>query len=113
MTREVYGLAPRLRNENLLPGSRHSQRVRSAFAPFSSDYAGQPKAGKNAQPGPIQNEVADVTSGNVTPEDYDAWRARFGNTSGSGSGQVAAVPEPSTLALLNLAAPMLERRQRS
>jgi hypothetical protein len=33
--------------------------------------------------GPLQNEVVDVTPGEVTPEDYDAWRARFGNTSAS------------------------------
>jgi hypothetical protein len=47
--------------------------------------------------GPLQNEVA--TLGTVTPEDYTAWRAAFGNP-GSGSG--AAVPEPGSalLALL-------------
>jgi hypothetical protein len=47
--------------------------------------------------GPLQNEV--VTMGTVTPEDYTAWRAAFGNP-GSGSG--AAVPEPGSalLALL-------------
>jgi hypothetical protein len=49
--------------------------------------------------GPLQNEVSGVTSGNVTPEDYDAWRARFGNTSGSGAGSGSAVPEPATLGL--------------
>jgi hypothetical protein len=47
--------------------------------------------------GPLQNEV--VTLGTVTPEDYTAWRAAFGNASGSGSG--AAVPEPGS-ALLSL-----------
>jgi hypothetical protein len=50
--------------------------------------------------GPLQNEVPGVTPGSVTPEDYDAWRARFGNNSGSGSGD--AVPEPATVALLAL-----------
>jgi hypothetical protein len=51
--------------------------------------------------GPLQNEVATV--GSVTPEDYTEWRARFGNTSGAGSGLGAArVPEPSMIALLML-----------
>ena len=47
--------------------------------------------------GPLQNEVA--TIGSVTPEDYTAWRARFGNTSGSGSSAMvnSEVPEPTTL----------------
>jgi hypothetical protein len=50
--------------------------------------------------GTLQNEV--VTIGSVTPEDYTAWRARFGNTSGSGSALAgpAAVPEPNTVLLL-------------
>ncbi|HEX3601921.1 MAG TPA: autotransporter-associated beta strand repeat-containing protein [Lacipirellulaceae bacterium] len=55
--------------------------------------------------GPLQNEVA--TMGSVTPEDYTEWRARFGNTSGSGSGALsgsAAVPEPGSLLLATFAA---------
>jgi hypothetical protein len=51
--------------------------------------------------GPLQNEVSGVTPGSVTPEDYDAWRARFGNNSGSGSG--SAVPEPAAAVLLLVA----------
>jgi autotransporter-associated beta strand protein len=53
--------------------------------------------------GPLQNEVA--TIGSITPEDYTAWRARFGNTSGSGSsaGNLSAVPEPSCIVLIGLA----------
>jgi hypothetical protein len=49
--------------------------------------------------GPLQNEVA--TTGSVTPEDYTEWRARFGNTAGSGSALSgsAAVPEPSAALL--------------
>ncbi len=48
--------------------------------------------------GPLQNEV--VTSGTVTPEDYDEWRARFGNPPGAGSGSaIAAVPEPACFSL--------------
>ncbi|MEX2169994.1 MAG: autotransporter-associated beta strand repeat-containing protein [Pirellulales bacterium] len=46
--------------------------------------------------GALLNEVA--TIGSVTPEDYDAWAARFGN-SGSGSASSAAVPEPTALLL--------------
>ena len=48
--------------------------------------------------GPLQN---DATTG-VQPEDYDVWRRNFGQTCGSGSGASvnAAVPEPTTLALL-------------
>jgi hypothetical protein len=49
--------------------------------------------------GPLQNEIADV--GTVSAADYTAWRAAFGNTSGSGSGLgSAAVPEPTTVMLL-------------
>jgi hypothetical protein len=40
---------------------------------------------------PLANEVA--TLGSVTAEDYTAWRARFGNYSGSGSA-LNPVPEP-------------------
>jgi hypothetical protein len=48
--------------------------------------------------GPLQNEIATV--GNVTPEDYTEWMARFGNVSGSGAGLYgAAVPEPGTILL--------------
>lgn len=49
--------------------------------------------------GPLQNEVNTV--GTVDASDYTAWRARFGNTSGSGSGLgSAAVPEPASLCLM-------------
>lgn len=49
--------------------------------------------------GPLQNEVATLDS--VTQEDYDEWRARFGNTSGagSGSGSSVVVPEPNAASL--------------
>jgi hypothetical protein len=49
--------------------------------------------------GPLQNEVD--APGTVNAADYDAWRARFGNTTGSGS---AAVPEPAVMGLLLSAA---------
>ena len=49
----------------------------------------------------LPNEVAGVTPGSVTPEDYDEWKLRFGNVPGSGAGGElgggAAVPEPSTV----------------
>jgi hypothetical protein len=49
--------------------------------------------------GTLQNEVATV--GSNTPEDYAAWRAVFGNTSGAGSASSAsAVPEPAAIVLL-------------
>ena len=53
----------------------------------------------------LENEVE--TIGENTSEDYTAWRARFGNTSGAGSGAAlgaASVPEPSAIALALLAA---------
>jgi hypothetical protein len=51
--------------------------------------------------GPLQNEVA--TPGSVTQEDYDVWRARFGNVAGAASGNLlaagASVPEPAGFGL--------------
>ncbi len=53
--------------------------------------------------GPLQNEAA--TIGSVTPEDYSAWRARFGKTSGSGASDSfiargsQSVPEPTAYSL--------------
>ena len=55
---------------------------------------------------PLQNEVA--TIGSATPEDYTEWCARFGNTSGSGSGALLGngqnVPEPAAFGLLSIVA---------
>lgn len=49
----------------------------------------------------LPNEVSGVTPGQVTQDDYAAWRARFGNTAGSGSSLAGeAVPEPTLSALL-------------
>ncbi|MCC7476468.1 MAG: SUMF1/EgtB/PvdO family nonheme iron enzyme [Pirellulales bacterium] len=46
----------------------------------------------------LPNEVTGTTPGSVTTEDYNAWRERFGNTSGSaaatGLATGTAVPEP-------------------
>jgi hypothetical protein len=52
----------------------------------------------------LPNEVPGVSPGTVTADDYNAWRARFGNTSGATAGlaTASAVPEPNTLALLLL-----------
>ncbi len=63
--------------------------------------------------GPLQNEVD--TPGTVTAADYTEWRARFGNSSGSGSGLGASnVPEPVTLVGLFLGAVhVLGMRKRS
>jgi sulfatase modifying factor 1 len=51
----------------------------------------------------LPNEVAGTTPGIVAADDYTAWKARFGNTSGAGSGSGllgASVPEPSSWVLL-------------
>ena len=55
--------------------------------------------------GPLQNEVDGITPGSVTQEDYDAWKARFGNNSGAASGgsATAAVPEPACWSLAVIA----------
>ena len=58
--------------------------------------------------GTLQNEVADP--GVNSADDYTEWRARFGNTAGSGAALPsaqslsAAVPEPSTAVLLTAGA---------
>jgi hypothetical protein len=61
--------------------------------------------------GPLANEVD--APGTVNAADYIAWRARFGNsTSGVGTNENAAVPEPATTALLIiLAAAVVRPRQ--
>lgn len=62
--------------------------------------------------GSLANEVA--TLGSATPEDYDEWRARFGNTAGAASGNaLAAVPEPASwfLAFIALLSGMGIRRR--
>jgi autotransporter-associated beta strand protein len=69
--------------------------------------------GTNTQ---LTNEVAGVTPGSVTQEDFDAWRSRFGNTSGSGTGGglagEQAVPEPTTILFVLVGAPLITWRQR-
>jgi hypothetical protein len=47
--------------------------------------------------GPLQNEVDDL--GSVTAQDYNAWRARFGNTAAASAslGGGAPIPEPATI----------------
>jgi hypothetical protein len=54
-------------------------------------------------------------SGEVTPRDYDIWRAHFGQTSGSGAtaSTNAAVPEPAALFLLLVGMPALFCRRRA
>ena len=62
---------------------------------------------------PLYNEVA--TIGFNTPDDYTAWRDRFGNTSANGSGSLdhATIPEPTSLTLLAIAITLATPRRRS
>lgn len=46
-------------------------------------------------------------AGAVDQADYDFWVSRFGNSTGSASGSNVAVPEPASLALAALIAPLL------
>lgn len=46
----------------------------------------------------------DPTGGTIGPAQFNAWRAHFGATSGSGFGAGAAVPEPMAASLVVLAA---------
>jgi hypothetical protein len=53
----------------------------------------------------LPNEVPGMTPGSVTIDDYNAWKARFGNSlSGSGASAPMPVSEPDSLLLLMLAA---------
>ena len=52
--------------------------------------------------GPLMNET--VTIGSVTPEDYTEWRANFGATEAGGALTASSVPEPTTAAMLVVAA---------
>jgi hypothetical protein len=58
--------------------------------------------------GPLQNEVAGVSPGEVTAEDFAAWRERFGNGTPAPAGgsalSASAVPEPGTFVYLVAAA---------
>jgi hypothetical protein len=53
-------------------------------------------------------------NGTIDSADYDVWRSHFGQPAGSGAGlfEVAAVPEPATLALLILAGVCFYPRRR-
>jgi len=54
-------------------------------------------------------------SGTIGKDDYDIWKANFGDTAGSGSGQAAgAAPEPTCLILVLLAcaAPLVDVRRK-
>jgi hypothetical protein len=61
--------------------------------------------------GALANEGG-VTPEMATPEDYNAWRANFGETAGGGAsaGQAAAVPEPASWTLCAFALFMLGAR---
>jgi hypothetical protein len=77
-----------------VPGDYNSNGVVDA-----ADYAvWRDHLGTNFQ---LPNEVSGTTPGSVTQEDYTAWKARFGNTSGAGSGLAGgSVPEPGVLGLI-------------
>jgi hypothetical protein len=53
---------------------------------------------------PLENEVTGVTTGDTTEEDYNAWRARFGNPTPGAGGElsVQTVPEPAGVVLMLL-----------
>jgi hypothetical protein len=58
---------------------------------------------KSGQTFQLANEVSNVTPGQVTPEDYTAWRSRFGSRSASAAGAGtlgAALPEPTAPVLV-------------
>lgn len=55
---------------------------------------------------------AGVPDGVVDQLDYDFWKANFGNHSGTGAGATAAVPEPSTLWMLLVAAASVSTQRR-
>jgi hypothetical protein len=55
--------------------------------------------------GQTGNTAADANEDNVVDaEDYDFWKANFGLSESAGTGALATVPEPSTVALVLLAA---------
>lgn len=66
---------------------------------------------------PLTNEVAGVTTNDTTPEDYGAWRTRFGNPTPGGGGEALSgqsVPEPTTMLMLVVAAVgACQRRRRA
>jgi hypothetical protein len=45
------------------------------------------------------------------PSDYNVWRSHFGQTAGSGSFALGAVPEPATLAMVIFAQAVIPRRR--
>jgi hypothetical protein len=52
----------------------------------------------------LPNEGSGITPGTVTTEDYTYWRSRFGATSGNGTANSGAVPEPTVWLLLTVTA---------
>lgn len=63
--------------------------------------------------GPLQNEVDDL--GSITAQDYNAWRARFGNTAAASAnlGGSASIPEPATIVVALLCSPWILGAARS
>jgi hypothetical protein len=79
-----------------VPGDYNGNKVVDAI-----DYVVWRKnLGTNVQ---LLNEVPGTTPGSVTSEDYVAWRARFGNPSGSGSELGSMIiPEPTGACLATI-----------
>lgn len=102
-------VAPALSGGSLeISGSRLNYIVPGGIA-VPGDYSGngvvdaadytiwRDRLGQNFQ---LTNEVAGVTPGLVTQEDYGAWKMRFGNAVGGGAiDGGASIPEPSTAAI--------------
>jgi len=61
---------------------------------------------RNSPPGPgiLAN---DATPGSVSVEDYDVWKAQFGQSAGSGSAALYAAPEPASAVLFLIGLMML------
>jgi hypothetical protein len=90
-------------NPAAVPGDYNSDGVVNA-----ADYVvWRKKSGTSFQ---LPNEVAGTTPGQVTQEDYTAWRARFGNTGGAGLG-ITAVPEPGIASIVLMASAFCEIRR--
>jgi hypothetical protein len=88
-----------LANPPMVPGDYNGNNIVDA-----GDYVAWRKGGT------LQNEV-DVP-GTVNAQDYVEWRARFGNTSGSGLESGSAVPEPAMFAMFGAASAALFLRRR-
>jgi hypothetical protein len=79
----------------------------TAFVPLSGDYNGDGAVDAadyvvwRANVGTTNTLPGDPIGGMIGPQQYDQWRANFGNSApGSGSGAPVAVPEPGAAVLM-------------